>query len=184
MLLFGNFIKDATGTITLNQMTRWSTGESSFLQMSECGDGITSEGSWEECDDGNNNNNDGCSFACTVESGWNCEEDVNGLSHCSICGNAMKTSDEQCDDGNLINNDGCSSSCLVETFYSCYEDNNGKSHCSLPRSVGSSCNSFEDCDSGFCNSVNNKCIGKSATYEFCTQSSVQLSFDVHPRFSL
>ncbi|MBN2695336.1 choice-of-anchor D domain-containing protein, partial [bacterium] len=35
-----------------------------------CGDGIKSTG--EECDDGNTDNDDGCSSSCIIESGWSC----------------------------------------------------------------------------------------------------------------
>ena len=47
----------------------------------------------EECDDGNANERDGCTNACTV------------------CGNHVVTAPETCDDGNLIDGDGCDSNC-------------------------------------------------------------------------
>lgn len=52
----------------------------------------------EECDDGNNENGDGCSENCLFER----------------CGNARIDPDEECDDGNNIDGDGCSRCCLVE----------------------------------------------------------------------
>ncbi|CAK92193.1 unnamed protein product (macronuclear) [Paramecium tetraurelia] len=35
----------------------------------------------EQCDDGNNQNNDGCSDICQVESNWKCQQD-NNISVC------------------------------------------------------------------------------------------------------
>ncbi|MCX6750762.1 MAG: myxococcus cysteine-rich repeat containing protein [Candidatus Pacearchaeota archaeon] len=39
--------------------------------LSTCGNGII-ESPYEECDDGNYNSGDGCSFSCSVESGYTC----------------------------------------------------------------------------------------------------------------
>ncbi len=61
-----------------------------------CGNGILEEG--EECDDGNLNNNDGCSNTCKIE----------------YCGDGIKQSNEECDDGNNIDGDGCSADCKIE----------------------------------------------------------------------
>eukprot|EP00658_Telonema_sp_P-2_P012983 TRINITY_DN14936_c0_g1_i23.p1 TRINITY_DN14936_c0_g1~~TRINITY_DN14936_c0_g1_i23.p1 ORF type:complete len:2190 (-),score=358.91 TRINITY_DN14936_c0_g1_i23:183-6752(-) len=41
-----------------------------------CGNGIL-ETPFEQCDDGNQNSNDGCSGACTLEPGWQCQEAAN-----------------------------------------------------------------------------------------------------------
>ena len=52
-----------------------------------CGDGNRAIGGAEECDDGNTNANDGCSATCTIECGYVCSEDSNGLSSCTAkCG--------------------------------------------------------------------------------------------------
>jgi cysteine-rich repeat protein len=56
-----------------------------------CGNGSVEAG--EECDDGNDDDADGCTYACT------------------ICGNGIVTLPEQCDDGNLIDHDGCNVDC-------------------------------------------------------------------------
>lgn len=68
--------------------------------MSEnvCGDGI--EQSNEECDDGNNNNTDGCTNNCIAGS----------------CGDGVVGANEACDDGNIIQGDGCSNSCELDRF--------------------------------------------------------------------
>ena len=59
-----------------------------------CGDGMTNGG--EECDDGNLNNTDACSNACTLTSG---------------CGDGDLDPGELCDDDNLTAGDGCSAAC-------------------------------------------------------------------------
>jgi len=62
-----------------------------------CGNGVV-EGT-EQCDDGNQVNDDGCTNACTLP----------------VCGDGITQigSGEQCDDGNLINNDGCTNACRL-----------------------------------------------------------------------
>ncbi|MBL9107437.1 MAG: DUF4215 domain-containing protein [Myxococcales bacterium] len=60
-----------------------------------CGDGNIGPG--EACDDGNNNNADGCSNACAMPG----------------CGDMMVVEPEQCDDANAINTDACLSSCVL-----------------------------------------------------------------------
>lgn len=59
----------------------------------KCGNGVK-EGT-EQCDDGNNDEGDGCSEKCQSE----------------ICGNSIKNKNEECDDGNNINSDLCSNQC-------------------------------------------------------------------------
>ncbi|MEZ4448944.1 MAG: DUF4215 domain-containing protein [Nannocystaceae bacterium] len=58
-----------------------------------CGNGVV-EGD-EECDDGNNDNGDGCDANCKSE----------------LCGNGAVDGNEQCDDGNDINTDACLDDC-------------------------------------------------------------------------
>jgi cysteine-rich repeat protein len=53
----------------------------------------------EECDDGNNLDNDGCSADCTTELPM------------ARCGDGSVDVGEECDDGNNLDNDGCSSRC-------------------------------------------------------------------------
>lgn len=60
-----------------------------------CGDGIVNN-IVEQCDDGNNVADDGCT---------NCVKD---------CGNGVLQTGEECDDGNTVSGDGCSSTCLKE----------------------------------------------------------------------
>ncbi len=63
-----------------------------------CGNNVKE--AWEECDDGNRSNGDGCNSVCRRE----------------YCGDGILQSalGEQCDDGNMLNGDGCSSTCKRE----------------------------------------------------------------------
>ena len=51
----------------------------------------------EQCDDGNDENGDGCDRTCTP----------------TACGNGVRTSGERCDDGNDIDGDGCDAGCTA-----------------------------------------------------------------------
>ena len=84
----------------------------------ECGDGA--QEAWEQCDDSNTSNGDGCSEFCQVE--------VN-------CGNGQLDFGEECDDGNLLAGDGCGPFCLMEAIC-------GNNNCEFTESC-SSCP--EDC---------------------------------------
>ena len=75
-----------------------------------CGNGAIEKE--ETCDDGNINNNDGCSSACLIESGFFCRN-ASELCSQSVCGDSMINGGELCDDGNTFNGDGCSSICLI-----------------------------------------------------------------------
>ncbi len=64
----------------------------------QCGNKKLDSG--EECDDGNNVANDGCT-SCKIDS-------------VVLCGNGVLNTGEECDDKNTTNGDGCSSSCKLE----------------------------------------------------------------------
>jgi len=79
---------------------------------------------WEfECDDGNTNDNDGCSSTCTLETGYECFDgnpDPANPDVCrEICGDGLDYFNYWCDDGNLESGDGCDSLCMVERGWSC-----------------------------------------------------------------
>ncbi len=59
-----------------------------------CGDGIRCGA--EECDDGNQTDDDGCSNTCKRP----------------VCGNGVVNPGEECDDGNSVDNDLCTNRCL------------------------------------------------------------------------
>ena len=64
-----------------------------------CGDGVVQTG--EMCDDGNDNESDGCTSLCRPPE----------------CGDAIVSTGEQCDDGNDNETDDCTSAC--EYYSSC-----------------------------------------------------------------
>jgi cysteine-rich repeat protein len=75
----------------------------------------------EGCDDGNSDDGDGCSAACSIEDGgdlpWVCP--LPGVG-CGRCGDGEVQAIETCDDSNVDSDDGCSSDCTaVETGYLC-----------------------------------------------------------------
>ena len=83
-----------------------------------CGDGYISETEGEQCDDGNVENNDGCSVQCTIEEGFSCRQRyLYPESFCRrSCNNGVLEVGlrEDCDDGNHIAGDGCSNTCKIE----------------------------------------------------------------------
>ncbi len=102
-----------------------------------CGDGIINL-DFEQCDDGNNQDGDGCSATCQNENnqpkcgdgilqpGEECDDGNNQNGDgCSatcedeggnqFCGDGILQPGEQCDDGNHINGDGCSATCTNES---------------------------------------------------------------------
>ncbi len=70
-----------------------------------CGNGIEEDN--EECDDGNQNNSDGCTN--------DCKETAPPIT----CGNGTLENDEACDDNNAVSGDGCSALCATESGYTC-----------------------------------------------------------------
>ncbi|CAK94684.1 unnamed protein product (macronuclear) [Paramecium tetraurelia] len=78
-----------------------------------CGDSIIVGN--EQCEDGNDNEFDGC-FQCQCELGWI----QNELGCQTICGDQVIVTGEQCDDGNEIQFDGCYQ-CKYDCNESCIE---------------------------------------------------------------
>lgn len=89
----------------------------STCHLTYCGDSIVqspnSEGFNEECDDGNLDDDDGCTSSC-VEYDPFCGD-----------GNIQTAFGEECDDGNLIDGDGCSHRCKDESCGDGYPDADG-----------------------------------------------------------
>eukprot|EP00347_Sterkiella_histriomuscorum_P020690 403336851 len=101
---------------------RTMTLENCFdLTNAGCGNGKKYLALGEECDDGNLEDDDGCSSTCTIEPDTKCTTVEGALSVCVplICGNGKSNTGEQCDDSNQIDGDGCSSTCLAEAGYDC-----------------------------------------------------------------
>ena len=61
------------------------------LVMGSGGSISAGQGGYEECDDGNLNNDDGCTVACTTPR----------------CGDGVVVGEEVCDDGNRVEQDAC-----------------------------------------------------------------------------
>ena len=70
-----------------------------------CGDGVIDDPE-ETCDDGNDDDGDGCSSACLIET------------EPAVCGDGLFEFGEECDDGNNVSGDGCSDLCEFEEWYS------------------------------------------------------------------
>lgn len=108
-----------------------------------CGDGIIERS--EQCDDGNTQNNDGCSRLCQIEANWSCPTEGKPCEYAGVCGNGILTSNKACDDGNTQSGDGCSADCqTVEVGYICRVP--GKP-CTTRCGDGQT-RSFETCDDG------------------------------------
>jgi cysteine-rich repeat protein len=67
----------------------------------------------EACDDGNLQDNDGCSKACRIEQGMTCGEQPSVCTP-TTCGDAVQQGTETCDDGNAQPGDGCNETCALE----------------------------------------------------------------------
>jgi cysteine-rich repeat protein len=91
---------DCTKTSTVTVTRRSSGGGGGGTQSSiTCGNDRLDR--YEQCDDGNRRNGDGCSNTCQFE-------------RAAVCGNNRIERTETCDDGNRRNGDGCDSSCRLE----------------------------------------------------------------------
>lgn len=110
-----------------------------------CGDGTLDES--EDCDDGNDVPENGCSPTCLVEVGWQCTSESTGA--CStICGDGITAGEEAsaggCDDGNEESGDGCSDHCGAETGYVC----SGQPSACSPTCGDGQLDATEECDDG------------------------------------
>ena len=80
-----------------------------------CGDEVEQAG--EACDDGGNDDGDGCDATCAIEPGWSC---AGFPSACTLlCGNGAIDDGEACDDGGAAGGDGCDAACAVEPGWMC-----------------------------------------------------------------
>ncbi len=113
----------------------------------ECGNSILDQG--EECDDGNNEDGDGCSSTCTIEVPE------------PYCGDGNLDQGEECDDGNIVNGDGCSSTCTTEVPEPYCSDNN--------------LDPGEQCDDG--NIVDGDGCSSTCTIEEICESHLEINID-------
>ena len=105
----------------------------------ECNDGFLHRS--EQCEDGNIENEDGCSSECLNETNWACETRFNRIPNtygCRrvICNDGIVDGEEECEDGNAENGDGCNE-CYIEEGYDCATFY-GLSTC-IPLHEGDSC---------------------------------------------
>jgi fibro-slime domain-containing protein len=87
-----------------------------------CGDGVVADA--EACDDGNDQDGDGCAGSCLlVEQGYVCKPArLNAPQICipfARCGDGFVAPPEQCDDANVADGDGCTANCKMENGYKC-----------------------------------------------------------------
>ncbi len=82
-----------------------------------CGD--STRAGAEECDDGNTDSGDGCSFQCLLEDTYVCPVPGSDCVQVVVCGNGRIEGDETCDDRNTTAGDGCSDTCAVEEGWNC-----------------------------------------------------------------
>ncbi len=75
-----------------------------------CGNGEREEG--ELCDDGNTDDDDGCSADCLDQDpNYDCSNPGTACLIIAICGNGVLEGDEVCDEGEEYQTEGCSASC-------------------------------------------------------------------------
>jgi cysteine-rich repeat protein len=146
-----------------------SSGEDpdSTGMVAGCGDGVISGD--EACDDANTEDDDGCSATCTVEDGWQCDDQPSSC--VAVCGDAVLAGDEQCDDDNGIDGDGCSAACQLEDGWACEDvPSECTTVCGDGFVVGESCddgNVVDDdgCTSGCLLEVGFTCAGEPSVCE-------------------
>jgi|GEM_PF-6914586 len=137
-----------------------------------CGDGRVAAGDSdgddevdEVCDDGNEDDDDGCA-ACQVSCGFECttaapsaEQSVEApqTSGCQTsCGDGVVGGAEGCDDEGTDDNDGCSATCAVETGWVCASPSVAESACGAALVCTFACGNgvldgAEICDAGEAN---------------------------------
>eukprot|EP00961_Rhodomonas_salina_P067072 900624-Rhodomonas_salina.1 len=115
-----------------------SGGESGGTDSCSSGCGVggdSVQGTNEDCDDGNNDDGDGCSHSCRLEPGWTCTA-VSGqitTSCVTDCGDGIKAGSEACDSGTTINagGHGCNPDCSMAAGAFCVESADLTSICQI-----------------------------------------------------
>jgi fibro-slime domain-containing protein len=121
-------------------------GDGGASSDSVCGNGVLESG--ELCDDGNTQDNDGCSADCTTQDpNYDCSKPGEPCINQVVCGDGRLEGDEVCDDGNALDKDGCSADCkTVEAGWGCARP--GKACIELPVCGNSVREKGEQCDDG------------------------------------
>ncbi len=110
-----------------------------------CGDGILQ--TEEACDDGNEEDGDGCAASClALDPGYICATPGEPCQPFAKCGDGVILSPiEQCDDENITAGDGCSPNCKIEIGYDC---SGIPSTCAPAQCGDGEVNGAEGCDDG------------------------------------
>ena len=116
------------------------------VKLPLCGDGIV-DPDFEECDDGNDDDSDACTSACTA----------------AHCGDGIVQAGEECDDGDDDDSDACPTTCLIarcgdglvaEGLEECDDGNDDDDDACLTGCVAATCGDaqvhagVEECDDG------------------------------------
>jgi cysteine-rich repeat protein len=118
---------------------------SGALSLPRCGDEFIHVDRGEECDDGNNDDNDGCDANCIIE----------------FCGDGLiNNNDEQCDDANRQDDDGCDENCQIELCGDGVVNNNNTEQCDDgDEQNGDGCDNDCQEEEGFnCNQAPSVCL--------------------------
>ncbi len=147
-------------------------------QPAACGDGVLradlteGEDGWEQCDDGNVFEDDGCRSDCraarcgdgVLDEGERCDDgNEDDTDHCrsdcrpARCGDEIVNGDEACDDSNGVDTDACTNACEVAVcgdgiVWAGAEDCDGaqgcRDDCTLPACGDARVDDGEACDDG------------------------------------
>ncbi|MBM4358210.1 MAG: DUF4215 domain-containing protein [Deltaproteobacteria bacterium] len=140
-----------------------------------CGNAIV-EGE-EQCDDGNSDDGDGCTNACTKGGATTSSGSNSMASGGSTCGNSKLDPGEECDDGNDVDTDTCKNNCTSNASKTCgnnmldageecddgnkVADDNCTNLCTNPKCgdgiIQPQAPYGEDCDDGINNETAGKC---------------------------
>ena len=114
-----------------------------------CGDAVVEAG-YEECDDGNTEDGDGCSATCKIAAGWVCPAPGEPCEPFSVaaCGNGVLDTGEECDDGNAVGGDGCGVTCEIEPGWVCEPETPGEPCVFVPVCGDGVVTEEEECDDG------------------------------------
>jgi cysteine-rich repeat protein len=135
LLLFPDRLDGRTLDLTIEGMTdaaivgaRWSGSievrrgdvvRAAAALLPRCGDGLISP--TESCDDEDLESGDGCSPACTIETGWRCTASPSiCIPYAGTCGNGLLEPPEASHNLGRDPNDGCSADCLAEDGFVCF----------------------------------------------------------------